>query len=169
MKHEDELKLQALLDGELSAAEAQEVGESLRGDAVAEALRAELQWTKVAVASGEEAMALPETRDFYWSKIARELGRLEQPVAEKRSWTGASWLRWLTPVSGLAAVAFLMVVAMRPDISALNETENALEESNVYTFQSQAEKLNIIWIQTEANEGFTPAAPDAKIERNDNN
>lgn len=167
MKFEEQLKLQAFLDGELSGAEAREVGELLARDADAEALLAEMRWTNAAVAASGEAVTVPETREFYWSKIAREIQRQEQPQAEAR-WSPAVWMRWLMPVSGLAAVAILVSVSTRTDSGAVNETENALEDTSVYTFQSQAEKMNVIWIQSEANQDFNSTAPDAKTERNDN-
>lgn len=168
MKHEEQLKLQSFLDGELSEREMREVTELLARDEVAATLLGELRWTNAAVAICEEGITVPATREFYWSQIARRIKCQAQPPAETRR-SPAGWLRWLLPVSGLAAVALMMVFTVRTDSGALNETENALEDTSVYTFQSQAEKMNVIWIQSEVNEGFTPAAPAAKAERNDNN
>src|SRR6185369_11737100 len=54
----------------------------LAKDADATALLGELRNTRKALADHEPALKVPESREFYWSKIEREIQRLE-PVEEK--------------------------------------------------------------------------------------
>jgi anti-sigma factor RsiW len=68
MNHNLELKLQAWLDGELSAPEARRIGQEIAGDMEASRLTAELQAIKSTLAGNEVALTVPETREFYWSK-----------------------------------------------------------------------------------------------------
>jgi anti-sigma factor RsiW len=142
LKLESELKLQAWLDGELSAPEAQRISREIAGDAAAGRLVAELQAIKNALAGGETAVTVPETREFYWSKIERQIQR--QAPARRQ----AAWLHWLSPVSGLAALACMAWLAAGPfttpsfdDISSTGEgTEEAV------TFHDQAAGITVVWL-----------------------
>ena len=71
--HDDQLKLQAHFDGELPEPEARAVANWLARDREAVALLAELRNTRKALKGFESDIKLPETREFYWSKIEREI------------------------------------------------------------------------------------------------
>src|SRR4029077_2677507 len=106
MNHDAELKLQAWLDGELSEREAAEVKDWLARDREAQLLLAELQNTGAALAGQEEGIKLPESREFFWSKISRDIERQERAAA--RTAAGRPWLlRLMVPVGSLAAVALV--------------------------------------------------------------
>jgi len=77
MKSEFALKVQAYLDGELSEREARRVAEELRSEPEAQALLAELRNTTSALRENEPTVALPESREFFWGKIEREITRAE--------------------------------------------------------------------------------------------
>src|SRR5690349_21859011 len=92
MNQEMELKLQAWLDGELSPAEAGKMAALVETDGDARALYTELQQTSLALKGNEPEMRLPETREFYWSKIEREIARLETaPASSTLPW----WLAFV--------------------------------------------------------------------------
>jgi anti-sigma factor RsiW len=141
LKLESELKLQAWLDGELSAPEAQRIGRDIAGDAAASRLVAELQAVKSALAGGETAVTVPETREFYWSKIERQIQR--QAPAPRQ----AAWLRWLSPLSGLVALACMAWLATGPfttpgyDISSTGEGT-----AEAVTFHDQATGMTVVWL-----------------------
>ena len=75
------MRLQAYLDGELPDSEAREAASLLAQDAEARALLAELKNTSAAMAGFELDIKLPESREFYWSKIEREIER-QSPMIE---------------------------------------------------------------------------------------
>ncbi len=77
MTHEQQLKLQAFLDGELPEREAREILAWTQRDGAAAALLAELKNTRAAMAKSEPHLSVPESREFFWSKIEREIQRLE--------------------------------------------------------------------------------------------
>ena len=79
MEYDAQLKLQAWLDGELPEAEAKEVAKWVAQDPEAALLQGELKNTRQALAAGEKPMQLPESREFFWSKIEREISRTRQP------------------------------------------------------------------------------------------
>src|ERR1051325_6434094 len=107
-----ELKLQAYLDGELPGREAKRVAALIETDDNARALFTELRQTSVALKSNEPEVRLPETREFFWSKIEREIARLENTPTVTRV---PAWLMWvrrhLAAVSGVSVAAALMMFA----------------------------------------------------------
>src|SRR5688572_15058066 len=101
------LKVMAYLDNELSPAEARKVGTWISTDPAARELYNELKETRDILTQNEPALALPEGRDFFWSKIERGIIAAErQPArAEARPW----WSRFLAPVAGTAALCALLL------------------------------------------------------------
>ena len=110
MDFEKQLKLQAYLDGELPEGERRAVESSLAQDAEAVALLAELQHTNAALAVFEGEIKLPESREFFWSKIEREIRR-QEPAPQREaqpSWL-SGWRRLFVPASAVAALVLLLV------------------------------------------------------------
>src|SRR5713101_5839664 len=141
MNQESELRLQSYLDGELSPCQARRVAEWLSRDPEAQALLGELKMTRTALAGNEPDLHLPEGREFYWSKIRREIERAEEAEVGllRRAWF--SWRKYLVPVAGTALVAILAISTARfgdlpgPDESArhLAEVENLSEHTGAYS------------------------------------
>jgi anti-sigma factor RsiW len=164
-----QLKLQACLDGELSAAEAAEIRNRLASDAEARALFDELGNTKAALAGNEPARALPESREFFWSKIEREIGRQNHPVRETPK---ISWLQWvqrhLIPVSGTALLACLLGIAALnyggARAAEFGETELVSDEMGANTYRDQQNQATMVWIYDRtADSEFTDAASLASV------
>lgn len=150
MNWELQLKLQAYLDGELPASEAEELKALVAGDGDAQALLNELQFTKTALTGNEPEVKLPENRDFYWSKIRREIQRQVQvePVEPVAPPLFAWWQRWRVPVTGLAvAMALLVLVQKKPTAAvAMTEVRSALPEMGAMTFSDQSAGVTMIWV-----------------------
>lgn len=147
------LKYQAFVDGELSESEASQVARTIEGDPEAQALVAELRGTKALLTANEAEVKLPESREFFWSKIQREIERLEAEPAAARIEGGwwAGWRRFLSPLAGVAVIAFLAVTAMRMYVNNttpadyLAEIENLSDESTSYSFRSG--NMFVVWVQ----------------------
>jgi anti-sigma factor RsiW len=71
MNQELEIKLQAYMDGELSERESRQVEAWVAQDKEATRMLNELAWTRSFLVENEPAPAVPESRDFYWSKTSR--------------------------------------------------------------------------------------------------
>ena len=84
MDYDSQLKLQAYLDGELPENEAREVAGWVAKDREAVALLSELKATRQAMADFEIGIKLPESREFYLSKIARQI-QVEKSLRPGRS------------------------------------------------------------------------------------
>lgn len=159
-----ELKLQALVDGELDARERREVEALLAGDASVAALMQELNWTKAAVIGNEAALALPESREFFWSKVQRGIAAEAQHQALVPQTSSPWWAKLLFPASGLAAMVAVMFVLSGPRATtddALNE--NVAEDINAYSFHSEAEKMSVVYVSDE-NADFSPVSQEVKNE-----
>ena len=156
MTLEQQLQLQAYLDGELAAGEAQQVAAWLEKDREAGSLVGELNATKSLLAGNETELRVPESREFYWSRIALEIERAEKADGAKPqpSWL-ASWTRWLAPVAGAAFLAISLAVTGKLSLSGTKvivfnhdgqEIEIPLEETSVMSFRSDTEGVSVVWI-----------------------
>src|SRR5215472_9549975 len=117
MDMENQLKLQAFLDGELPESEAREMANLVARDKEAAALLAELRNTRQALAGFEAVMPLPESREFFWSKVQREIERQEakQPAIEPhRPSLLAQWRRFIVSAGAMAAVILVALIAVGP-------------------------------------------------------
>lgn len=151
MKQEFELKLQAYLDGELAPGEASAVAAQIETDAGARALHAELQQTTVLLKNNEVERRLPQTREFFWSQIEREISRQE---ARNERASAPWWLELLRRhagmVSGVGVAAALVVLAaiqlnwVSGDL--LEEIDNPLDETTSFSFRSESQKMTVVWI-----------------------
>jgi anti-sigma factor RsiW len=165
MNFETQLKLQAYLDGELPESEAREVAKWLAHDQEVVLLLGELRNTRQAIAGFEAGVRLPESREFYWSKIDRAIGQLErpQPVAQKRP-LFFRLQRFLAPVSGALALAVILGITLLNGNTGttLGETELASEDMGAITFRSESEGMTTVWLYNRGDSEFTDdPAPDS--------
>ncbi|PWU07990.1 MAG: hypothetical protein C5B50_30485, partial [Verrucomicrobia bacterium] len=140
MDYERQLKLQSFLDGELSEGEKREVANWLAQDKEATALLGELRNTRSAMVGFEIGLELPESREFFWSKVSRQIEALEPEPAVSSS---PSWLRFLrrvlVPTAAIAALvlaAFLVTTQSPPRYSG---AETALDDSGAFTYHDYDE------------------------------
>ncbi len=151
MEYRDQLKLQAYLDGELPEEEGKAVAARVAQDREAAALLEELRNTHQAMAGFETEVRLPESREFFWSKIQREIERQEAPAADPVS---IHWLermrRYLMPA---AAVALLGIAALTilPRGSGPFGVETALEDSGAFTYHDYSAGATLVWLSYPAD------------------
>jgi len=162
MELETQLSIQALIDGELLEAKRHEVEQLIATDADAKALHTELSHTVGALAGGELDRKLPETREFFWSKIAAEIEvteRLEAREQAKPAATSTWWTKLLMPFGAAAAlvVAFTVFqtkgpqvvrpIEEAPGVEAVADTELEMPESLI--FDMYQEDATVIWLNSE--------------------
>lgn len=164
MNQELQLKLQAYVDGELPDGEAREVSELLAQDTEARGLVAELKNTRSALAVFESETRLPERREFFWSKIEREIQRLEKPEAAAAPVSIlAAWRRFLVPASAIAAlvIGVLMVGRQVGREGAFRgpETETTFADSGAFTYRDYASGMTLVWLSYPAENDFADVNP----------
>ncbi len=149
MNDETKIKLQAYLDGELSGRDAREIAELLSSNPEAQALLAELQFIKAALPGNELELKLPESREFYWSKLQREIGR------ESANPTRVSFFSWWKPTyvrfaGGLTAACALLLISF----VAFNNGKTAYfpgevegnGEMGAITYHSDSERMTVVYL-----------------------
>ena len=151
MNRDEQLKLQAFLDNELSEAEAREIAALVARDREATDLLKELRHTRQALKESALDVKLPESREFYWSKIQREIERLEPAPAAAGPVPFLARLRgFLVPAGAVAAVVLITVVAgIQSGIlrtAARPDTETALADSETFTYHDDANGTTLVWL-----------------------
>jgi anti-sigma factor RsiW len=163
MDYNAQLKLQALLDGELPKAEASEVTKWVARDREAAALLEELRNTRGALAGSEAGVRLPESREFFWSKIEREIQRLETPAPKPvrpSYWT--IFRRLLVPASAVAVVLIAGLALNQPfgpwGHAATTGVETAVADAGAFTYRDYSAGATLVWLSYPA---------DNEVEEND--
>jgi anti-sigma factor RsiW len=156
MDYDAQLKLQAFLDGELPEAEASNVANWLARDREAAAMLEELRHTCDALAGSEEGIQLPESREFFWSKIQREIQRLEAPAPRSApAPLFARWRRFLVPASALALVFVAAVWLIQPagqiGGTAAGDIETALADAGAFTYRDYSAGATLVWLSYPAD------------------
>jgi|ERR1051325_3695653 anti-sigma factor RsiW len=151
MNTESQLKLQSYLDGELAGAEARQVAAWLENDRDAQALLGELKQARAEIKGNELEVKVPESREFYWSKIQRDILRAEQAAGRAAAQASVLpwWRRYWAPLCTASAVVALMILTLNPLMltrPGVEEFENPLEEANTLTYRSEKEKTTVVWL-----------------------
>jgi anti-sigma factor RsiW len=153
MNHEYELKLQAFLDGELDARQARDLEAGLTAQPDAAALLAELKMTAGALRGNEPEHKLPETREFYWSKIERAIEAEDRQPAATGSSFKFGWLfRYWPQLSGAGVAALLLATALLRfgglNSATWEDIENPLSDASTFTYRSEQQRMTLVWVSS---------------------
>ena len=168
MTEEQQLKLQSFLDGELSEDEAREVASLIARDEEAKALHAELKNTRNALKGSKTNVLLPESREFFWSKIEREIQRLEPVPEPKSSVSVFTYLRrLLVPMSAAAVVLIAGFLAYNGRVAVPGhsiEEETAMADSNTFTYRDYSTGMTLVWLPFPAENDLAQNGSPATIQ-----
>ena len=169
MNAEQELKVQAWVDGELPDRDIRDVARLVESDLQAGSLVNELRMTKGMFSGNETTPTLPEGREFFWSKIQRDIQRIETAEPKRLhvlDWI-LSWRRFAGPISGMALIAFMSVVSLniarQGKAAASNrpvEVENLCEEVGSIAYKSQSDNMFVVYLYN--REPSVAVDPDLK-------
>ncbi len=159
---EAQLRLQAYADGELPAAEAAAVEALLAKDASARTTVETLRNTRAALRDYATSVRVPETREFYWSKIQREIERQERRQETAAAPAAPSWVallrRMLVPAGALAAVMIAGFVTLRQTgvIAPVRvpPVEASLSGGGTFTYRNFATRTTLVWLSYPAEKGL---------------
>jgi anti-sigma factor RsiW len=165
MNKDLQLKLQAYLDGELPSGEAQAVRDLLATDATGRDLLVELTNTRDVVVAHEATIKLPESREFYWSKIQREISREAKPAAVAPKFSLFAWLhRALVPAGATAAVAIAVMLSL-PPASGGGDASSTSSDTATFTYHNYATGTTLVWLDYGAAENdFSDAESDDTLD-----
>ena len=153
MKTETILEVQAYLDDELASEnDVMRVANLLAHDEEAARLFKGLKDTRLLLEGNELEVKLPESGDFYWSKIARAIERDSAPskvAPHVTPW----WVRALAPLAGVACVGLLLAgsgvlnAGGKARSAYLHEIENSVDDSSGISFHSQSQGMTVVWVK----------------------
>jgi anti-sigma factor RsiW len=147
MNEDLQLKLQAYLDGELPSGEAQAIRDLLVEDAHARDLLLELTNTRDVIVAHEASIKLPESREFYWSKIQREISReTSSGTVPVTKFSFMAWLRRaLVPAGSLAAVAIAVMLSL-PHKGEVADYTTTSGDTATFTYHNYATGTTLVWL-----------------------
>ena len=152
MNEDLQLKLQAYLDGELPSGEAQAMRDLLADDATARDLLVELTNTRDVIVAHEATIKLSESREFYWSKIQREISREAKSVAVVPQFSLFAWLhRALVPAGATAALAIAVMLSL-PHANGAGDVSITSSDTATFTYQNYATGTTLVWLDYGAAE-----------------
>lgn len=153
MNHDDALRLQAWMDGQLTGAEA-DAAEALARTPEGARVLAGLRLARDRARAAAAEWPLPETREFFWSKVRRDIEALDRPPAPAPA-ARPAWLRWLAPAGAAAAVAVFLLArpsaAPAPSGLAGQRLVAPLDDTRAMVFHSQSDGVTVVWVADAAN------------------
>lgn len=154
--------MQAWVDGELDADQAERVGEWVANDAAAGALAAELRGVKAAMAGAELARKAPVSPEFYWSQVQRQIQAEAALARPKTSRWMARWRRFFMPVAGLAVACcvVLLSVELSAGVSRPDVVSSSNEGMDTMMFHDQSSGLTVVWLQDKSAQSDASSASD---------
>jgi len=164
MTEEQQLRVQAFLDGELPEDDSRDVAAWVARDADAAALLGELKNTRNALRSVAPEVKLPESREFYWSKIKREIERTApEPVAEPKASLFTWFRRALVPLGTVAALALVALVVIKSFSTGSHRpmpmpmTANVVlgTDASAFTYRDDAQDMTVVWLSYPTENKFT--------------
>jgi anti-sigma factor RsiW len=159
MDHNTQLKVQTYLDGELPPDESREIANLLARDREAVALLSELRNTRQALVGTEIGIALPESREFFWSKVKREIEFQEERATQVQGQatpgiSGGSllraWRRILVPLGAVSALALAAVITVSSG-SHVSLVETAIADPGAFTYQDFSTGTTLVWFSYPAD------------------
>ena len=152
-ENEIELKIQALVDGELTEFEAGKLRDRIKNDIRLQILHERLMQMKDLISKHEMPRFLQESSDFYWAKIAQEIEVRGSAAQSSAHSVGMKWVfRRLAPLLGIASVVLLITLQVPnlPDLGIVldhnHELELLTDEIDVMTFNSADDSMSVVWM-----------------------
>lgn len=143
------LRVQAFVDGELPESEQAEVAALMARDPEVSSLVKELKHTRQALAAYDGEVELPESREFYWSKIHREIERFpREEVQPHRVSLRSVLLRWFVPATCLAALVAAGFFFQHRSQNGGDEViwQAANDTVNAFTYRDYDEGMTVMWL-----------------------
>jgi anti-sigma factor RsiW len=152
MKTETILEVQAYLDDELASEnDVKRVANLLARDEEAARLFKSLKETRQLLEGNELPVKLPESGEFYWSKIARAIER-EGATPKAAPHVTPWWIRVLAPLAGVACIGLLLAgsgvlnTGSKARSAYLHEIENSVDDSSGISFHSESQGMTVVWV-----------------------
>ncbi len=128
--------------------EARKVGEWIASNPEASALAAELGSVREAVLQNEVSAPLTDSREFYWSKISRQIEREAAYARQPESVPFFARLRrYMAPIAGVAAFGCAVLIALTPKSPTFDEISSTGSGMDAVTYHDQSADMTVVWLQ----------------------
>jgi len=118
------------------------------------ALFGELRNTRQALVGLEVGVTLPESREFFWSKIEREIYHQEQTEPAPRPASAfAAWRRFLVPAGAVAALAMATLIGLYSGSNGPTH-EMAVAAPGAFTYHDFSAGTTLVWLTYPAENEF---------------
>ena len=167
MTDEQQLKLQAFFDGELPESDAREMAAWLAQDTDATALLTELKNTRNALKGFENpgsagvspalGLKVPESREFYWSKIKREIERAAPASAPAPKASLFTWVRRaLMPLGAVAMLVLAGFITFHQFAGGQRAVavNSMLADAGAFTYRDESQGMTVVWLSYPAENKF---------------
>ena len=120
--------------------------------------------TRQAMVGFEIGISLPESREFYWSKIEREILRQEPaaPVAAAGAFWSA-WRKFLVPAGAVSALALAALIGFFGS-SNFSSAETAIADPGAFTYHDFSTRTTLVWFSYPAENEVADNEAAAKVE-----
>jgi anti-sigma-K factor RskA len=151
-ERESQLRLQAYLDGELQPGERRQAETQLALRADYGRLLDELKAVDAALVLAGDELHVPESREFYWSKIESAIHRAEAAEVEQpaSSWL-AQWRRWLMPAGAVACLALALSLTVYSPSGVRMQIEASVADPGTFTYRDFSEGTTLVWFSYPAD------------------
>ncbi len=146
-EREFQLRIQAYMDGELRAGEARDVEKQLSSRPDLARLLEQLKGVDATLARAGDQVSLPESREFYWSKIQSAIRSAERTEVARPtlSWA-AQWRQWLMPAGAVAGLVLALFLAVYPGASSGPHLEATVADPGAFTYRDFARGTTLVWL-----------------------
>ena len=159
MDDNQQLKLQAYLDAELPATEVRQVEQWLAADSEAQALLAELTQTHQSLHRFDSEVKHPESREFFWSKVKRQIESAERkPVVPVSEPFWVAWRKLLVPAGAVAAVMVALLVTLNSS-SSNSPSPTRVKDSATFTYRDYDSGTTLVWLSYPAENELAQSEP----------
>ncbi len=158
MNTETCLEIQASVDGELDASRRATVERLCATDPNARRLSEQLTLLRDALRANEPEYRVSDTREFYWGQIQRRIAAetardsaSDRHAAPVQSWTESSWIRWLVPLAGVAAVLALVTLPNNDapattTLASISPAPSGSAAASSVIYRSDTDGVTVHWI-----------------------
>jgi hypothetical protein len=131
-------------------------------------LLSELRHTRQDLSHHEQLVQLPESREFFWSKIEKEIERQERRESTPAMAQDVPWWhglrRILVPLGGVAGLVLAGLIAGGVlGGSTKAQTETAAADSAAFTYHDYEKGTTLVWLSYPAENEFADSEPAATI------
>ena len=135
------------MDGEMSPSEAALFERQLASSPEDQDRVARLKAVKAVLTPANVEAKVPHSREFYWSRIQRQIEHETQTPRRVRESFLARWRRFLVPFAGVVGMAALLLFSIKEPAPAFEDYTVTSDDMDSLTFHDNTAGMTVVWLQ----------------------